>query len=137
MAYYTAVPFEILVGTTFLKVSTTDESVIFENDCQRFELHHDQDCCERVTLHDTNGDVKDLLDHPILFAVESSSSEPPAPANCYRAYDDGGYVSSPDSYTWTFYRIGTVKGTVVFRFYGESNGYYSESVTLHDCSNKD
>ena len=44
----------------------------------------------------------------------------------------GPKPESADSYTWTFYRFSTVKGTVTVRWFGESNGYYSESVSYRE-----
>ena len=64
-----------------------------------------------MSVEDIVGQLADLVGKPILLAEESSEAG-----------------SETDSCTWTFYRFATEKGAVTVRFYGESNGYYSESV---------
>jgi len=94
-----------------------DDEIIFTvNKSSQYKLYHEQDCCENVTIADICGDLADLVGTPILQAEESSKSG-----------SDGEYG---ESYTWTFYRIATMKGSVVIRWLGCSNGYYSESVSF-------
>lgn len=56
-----------------------------------------------------------------MMAEEATNSEYPPPTG-------DGY--SPESYTWTFYRLATDRGYVTIRWYGSSNGYYSETATF-------
>jgi len=110
-----------LVGKT-LKSATGkvgDEEIIFETtDGEKYKLCHVQDCCESVLVEDICGEMQDLIGSPITQAEENTSNEnPPGFTKKYQ-----------DSFTWTFYRLATAKGQVVIRWYGESNGYYSERV---------
>ena len=88
-----------------------------------YRMFHSQGCCESVYIEDVIGDVSDLIGSEILVAEEVSSDNEPPKEEGTEAYS---YVA--DSYTWTFYRLGTIKGSVTIRWYGTSNGYYSESV---------
>lgn len=72
-----------------------------------FVLTHIQDCCEDVEIESIDGDLDDLIGEPLLMAEE---------------------IIKVDGDTWTFYKFATVKGYVTIRFYGSSNGYYSERV---------
>ena len=131
MGYDDEVPFETLQGkrlTTITGLEIGSELVTFTcADGEKFVMLHHQNCCERVAVEDIHGEVADLLLEPIARAYESSSTERPsdAPKPEYE----------PDSETWTFYRLVTATGaTVVIRWLGESNGYYSESVSFERVS---
>ena len=63
----------------------------------------------------------DLVGTPILMA-EEVTNEP-------NVNPEGVPIPEyQDCFTWTFYKFATIKGYVTIRWYGESNGYYSESV---------
>lgn len=86
-----------------------------------FTLYHQQDCCESVYVESVVGDWSDLIGQEILLAEESVNDKPPS--GIEREYE-------PESETWTFYKLASFKGYVDIRWYGSSNGYYSERVAV-------
>ena len=127
LKYENQKPFSDLVGKTLVSITGlekgSDEVIFTVDDGTVYVMLHRQDCCESVDIEDVCGDVEDLIGSPILVAEEVRSSEdenPLAPA--------GWKIGSCESATWTFYKIDTAKGGMTIRWYGSSNGYYSESV---------
>lgn len=115
------VPIEDLVGKTFSEVITDKRYLLFIlPDGGSYAFCHLQKCCEKVRLHDVNGDLKDLAGTPLLKAECTSS----------RGRINNDEFNPDASFTWTFYNFATIKGYVNLRWYGESNGYYSEKVDL-------
>lgn len=114
---------EILLGKTLTDVvkynGDLGDSIVFTvDDGSEYVMYHEQDCCEYVTIDDINGDLEDLVGSPILKANMITNS-------------DRDYGKSDESFTWTFYKLATIKGYVVFRWFGTSNGYYSEEVEFY------
>lgn len=112
--------FGILLGKTLESITgahVDSESIYLVcSDGTEYTMYHDQSCCEHVRVEDINGDVSDLLHSPITQAEEVSN------------YETDQVPEYAESYTWTFYKLATIKGYVTIRWLGESNGYYSESV---------
>lgn len=109
--------FEPLLGKTVTKIegaAEESEEILFitENE-DIFRMYHEQDCCEDVRVEDIGGAINDLIGNPILLAEEVTNE---------------GTTDYGDTCTWTWYHFATIKGYVTIRWYGESNGYYSESV---------
>jgi len=114
-----------LIGKTMAFVENkNDEEIIFTTtEGKRYKLYHSQDCCESVMVEDIVGDLQDLVGEPILVAEEVTSNTNP----------EGVTKEYQDSFTWTFYKFATRKGYVDIRWYGESNGYYSERVDFGEA----
>lgn len=95
-----------LIGKVFIKIDKTADEIIFTlEDGDQYKMYHSQDCCESVCIEDINGDLDDLLNSPITLAEETTSTENPL----------GVTKEYQDSFTWTFYKLATIKGYVDIR----------------------
>jgi len=98
-----------------IKVKKNKNKVFFITDTKKYKMFHEQDCCEDVYIEDVCGCLDDLINSEILHAEEEYSE----------GHDD------EESSTYSFYKLRTKKGSVTIRWYGSSNGYYSESAGLY------
>ena len=112
--------FEDLQGRVLTRVEQIDDDELrfYLTDNHYVRMYHSQDCCETVNIEDISGDLDDLVGTPLLLVEEVDN------------YDEEPPEDYHDSYTWTYYRFRTIKGSVDIRWYGSSNGYYSESVDI-------
>lgn len=86
-----------------------------------FRLYHSQNCCESVQVEDIAGDLDDLIGSPLVLC-ELVTNQDHLP----------GATQPSDSFTWSFYKMATVKGYVTLRWLGESNGYYGEEAYFEE-----
>jgi hypothetical protein len=128
-----------LIGKTLIEIKNNGDELIFITSDTKYKMYHSQSCCEWVSIDEIVGDLNDLIGSPILLAEEvcnedfekifvASFSE--TSNSGYKMNKDGDFL--PDSFTWTFYKLATIKGYVDIRWYGESNGYYSETVDFEE-----
>lgn len=102
-----------------LEKNSNSVTIIFE-DGTTISQYHEQDCCESVVIEQVDGDPSKhvgAIAHELLEKVLHPED--------MQADDLPDYI---ESLTATFYTLKTSKGYLDWRWYGESNGYYSESV---------
>jgi hypothetical protein len=111
--------FREFIDMVFSNIIVEDDQILFITDTgYKYLMFHEQDCCEGVEVDDIVGDLSDLIGSPILMAQECVSKA------------SHNYKKEYDSFTWTFYKFATIKGYVDIKWFGGSNGYYSESVSI-------
>lgn len=109
--------FKELLGKTlvfvYVRKNKGDDFIeFFCSDGSKYKMRHYRDCCEEVYIEDINGDINDIIGNPITLAEEVIKPE----------------CADEINQTYTFYKLATIKGYVDIRWYGTSNGYYSETV---------
>ena len=103
-----------MVGKKVLGIYYDEENFqILTDDCV-YAFYHQQDCCEDVWLTQVDGVSDKIIGSRIVIAEEVLYEKSVA----------------GESITWSFYKIGTNKGMIDFRWQGESDGGYSEIVDL-------
>lgn len=117
---------ETLAGETLTHIDVDEkENVILltTESGRQVRIEHDQDCCESVYIEDTEGDWRELIGKPIIAATEEiiPGGDPPP--------------QYPDSWTRTNLTFKVDGATVINRWIGESNGYYSETVDIKEIGN--
>ena len=121
---YDRVDISQLKNKIFSKVYRTGDFIFFENSKEKYALRHDQNCCEDVYIDDVCGELSNLENAEITYAEKTTNEGFPK-----NEYDN--------SCTWTFFKFATNKGWVDVRFYGTSNGYYSEDADLYLVEKKE
>ena len=100
--------------------SDDSDTIITTSDGSIYTLTHLQDCCEHVRVYGSVGNIDDVLNAEVIAAEDTNPMDNPN-APDYKYYE---------SATWTQFRIVTNKGSFEIWWLGESNGYYSESVSV-------
>lgn len=107
-------------------VEDSEELIFFTSDGYKYIMFNEENNTPNnidVRIEDINGDLDDLINSPITMAEEVKNvDENPDDIERHDEYQD--------SFTWTFYKLATIKGYVTIRWYGESNGFYSEDVEI-------
>jgi hypothetical protein len=85
---------------------------------RKFTMYHSRDCCEYVRIKDVQGNPLSVIGQKIIGAIEKIKEVP-----------------SSESATRSAFSIVTNGGTLLLDWLGESNGYYSESVSFVETTN--
>jgi hypothetical protein len=110
-----------LVGETlsFIDIDDDNNEILLTTESERqIKIFHQQDCCESVFIDSTDGDWSELLGKVLIEVTKDVIS------------DETECESS--THTKLIFRVDDA--TVVSRWVGYSNGYYSENVDIEELT---
>ena len=110
-----------ILSISGLKKGSNSVSIVTTNGT--LTMYNFGDHWEEVLLDDFEGDLSDLIGKVVVSAevvIDPETGDP----NYEKIVKN--HPRSDDSETWTFYTIRTTGGDLWMRWFGSSNGYYSE-----------
>jgi hypothetical protein len=112
-----------LVGETLTHIDCdgTSQIMLTTASGRQIMIYHEQDCCESVQIQDTEGNWHDLIGKVITDTDHDTTH---TCGDC------------ADSCTLSVLTFKVDDATVISRWIGESNGYYSEGVDLLDITKR-
>jgi hypothetical protein len=118
------VEFSALVGEVLDSVDIDREEnqiLLTTRSGRKFLVYHEQDCCETVAISGQDGNFDKLIGKPLIeardIAVDTSEEA----------------IDSSQTTTTLVFRVDDQ--TVISRWVGDSNGFYSESVDIAELIN--
>jgi hypothetical protein len=118
------VEFSALVGEVLDAVDIDrekDQILLTTRSGRNFLVYHKQDCCETVAISGQDGSFDKLIGKPIVEARDITV--------------DTSEEAAGSSQTTTILVFRVDDQTVISRWIGDSNGYYSESVDIAELIN--
>lgn len=121
---------KLMVGQTPIEINGmregSEEVTITTREGGKLTLRYEQDCCASCSICQVDGDPLDLLGLPLAMC-EEDGNVPEHDMSTEKGDDSYG----DESFTWTFVKFASTAGYVTLRWYGSSNGYYSEQPTAY------
>jgi hypothetical protein len=117
------VKFDVLVGEVLDAVDIDrekDQILLTTRSGRQFLIYHEQKCCETVEISGQDGSFDKLIGKPIVEARDN-------------AVDTSEEAADSQTTTTLVFRVDD--HTVISRWVGDSNGYYSESVDIAELIN--
>lgn len=102
------------------------------SDGTEYLLFRHEDWSEEQSILNINGDPQDLIGNPLLIAEEVTNNGSVRWIKNKLVID---CVAKPtkvhdESFTWKFYKLATIKGSVSLRWYVQSNSCYSREAII-------